>query len=337
MATPRMHALLHAAPTTRRASRGQPSNLGELNEWSLRDALRFTKHGQRVIDFFRQADCDGSGELSLEEFGSALRRMGFVTATTEQVRHVFTVCDEDASGSIPYMELDAILRHMPSEAVHDTSILATPKSHRCRAVRTALRRARRAPEPLEPGEGYVPGSARTKTQARVLALEAVRHDGRALRCVDASLRADRFVSHEAVRNHRAALNFAPQLKRDRQLILDLVQRDGLALQHVGPRWQNDREIVLEAVRQNGWAFRFASAARRADRSIVPVAVEAHGRNLIYVSDESLLSDRELMLHCVSRNGMCAQKCRLRCAWHAQTVVDGADRLPPPFSMGATPC
>ena len=65
---------------------------------------------------------------------------------------------------------------------------------------------------------------------------------------------------------------------------------------------------MDAVRANGWAFRFASAARRADRELVAVAVEAHGRNLCYVSDERLRSDRELMLHCVSRNAWALNWC-----------------------------
>ena len=42
--------------------------------------------------------------------------------------------------------------------------------------------------------------------------------------------------------------------------------------------------------------------------LVAVAVEAHGRNLCYVSDERLRSDRELMLHCVSRNAWALNWC-----------------------------
>ena len=184
----------------------------------------------------------------------------------------------------------------------DTSILASPATRRSRLVRAGLRFSARAPERIEWKD-----AARSRVWAhRGHCLSAVRQNGKALRHADEALKGDSLVAYEAIRNHSAAFHFAPaRIKGDRDFALELVWRDGLALQHLAPRWQDDDEIVTEAVLQNGWAFRFASARLRADRELVAIAVEAHGRNLVYVSDEQLRRDRDLLLRCVSRNGLSA--------------------------------
>jgi len=91
-------------------------DLGPLDAWALRDILRFTsssKGGQRVLDFFRDADSDKSGDLTMEEFKAAIERMGFAP-TESQLTETFAVCDMDGSGTIWYAELDTIIRQLGS-------------------------------------------------------------------------------------------------------------------------------------------------------------------------------------------------------------------------------
>lgn len=136
---------------------------------------------------------------------------------------------------------------------------------------------------------------------RGIVVAAVRNEGLALRHAHPDLREDPLISFEAVKSNPIAMEFAPpRLAADHKLALHMVQKDGLALQHLH-LMQNDVEVVTTAIRQNGWAFRFASPALRADPDIVALAVEAHGRNLCYVSDERLRSDRELLLRIIARN------------------------------------
>jgi hypothetical protein len=98
-------------------------DLGELDRWSFRDHMREAQRifngGKRLTDFFREMDKDRSGELSREEFGAALRNMGFVNATNAQVDDVWAVCDADRSGAIPYKELDTILRNLGERPKED--------------------------------------------------------------------------------------------------------------------------------------------------------------------------------------------------------------------------
>ena len=136
---------------------------------------------------------------------------------------------------------------------------------------------------------------------RGLVLAAVRSDGLAFRHVPDSLKTDVLVSYQAIRTNPLALHTAGErLNFDRSLALDLVEDDGLAFQHLH-HFQDDFHVALAAVKQNGWAFRYASSRLRADRELVVAAVEAHGRNLCYVSDQSLRSDQDLLLRCIERN------------------------------------
>jgi hypothetical protein len=86
-----------------------PEESSGLDEWAFRDAVIFAqtmKGGlKRLIDIFRSADTDRSGELSLAEFGTALIRMGFEKATKREIRHVFSVCDVDRGGTVRYDEV----------------------------------------------------------------------------------------------------------------------------------------------------------------------------------------------------------------------------------------
>ena len=91
----------------------QTPDTSHLDPWSLRELLRFGGSGsKRVIDSFREMDKDSSGELDKKEFADALRLMGFTNATQQEIDVVWTVCDTDGSGGIPYKELDTILRRL---------------------------------------------------------------------------------------------------------------------------------------------------------------------------------------------------------------------------------
>ena len=137
---------------------------------------------------------------------------------------------------------------------------------------------------------------------RGLLLKAMRNRGTALRHVQGRLRNDRLVVYCALRNDASAMHHAPEhVRQDRWLALEMAHRDGLSLQHLAPMWQDDFGIVQTAVSQNAWAFRFASTSLRANKDLIVIAVEGHARNLLYVSDQSLRSDRELILRCVERN------------------------------------
>ena len=66
--------------------------LPPLDRWTLREHLRgFSGNGtgKRLVDYFREMDDDGSGELTQKEFGKALKRLGFVDATKEQIDAVW--------------------------------------------------------------------------------------------------------------------------------------------------------------------------------------------------------------------------------------------------------
>ena len=65
--------------------------------------------GKRVQDFFALWDVDGSGEIEREEFGPALRALGF-DVSAEEARALFDSFDTDASGQISHKELYRQLR-----------------------------------------------------------------------------------------------------------------------------------------------------------------------------------------------------------------------------------
>lgn len=154
---------------------------------------------------------------------------------------------------------------------------------------------------------------------RGLVVTAVRSDGAALRHAHPDLARDPVVVFEAAKSSKIAMEYAPpRVAADRRLAKLMVEKDGLALQHLH-LMQNDVQIVTAAIRQNGWAFRFASAACRADPDVVALAVEAHGRNLCYVSDQSMRSDQELLLRCITRNAWALQ-------WATEEVRQDRDFL-----------
>lgn len=86
--------------------------LGPLALWTLREHFKFGG-GKRVIDFFRSMDADGSGEVTIKEFGPFVKFVGFTEATDAEIADTFKALDVDGSGRIPYVELDKKLREKP--------------------------------------------------------------------------------------------------------------------------------------------------------------------------------------------------------------------------------
>ena len=120
------------------AAAARSSDLGPLDQWTLREHLRFagsSKGGQRILDFFRKADRDKSGELSPAEFGRALRQYGFSRASDRQIDAVFAVCDVDGSGAIPYRELDTILRQIGPRPAKLAALASQPGLQQVKALR----------------------------------------------------------------------------------------------------------------------------------------------------------------------------------------------------------
>ena len=93
----------------------QPFDFSIFDAFALRDLLKSDQLGRRVIDFFREMDADKSGELTKAEFGKAVKKMGFVTATKEKIDEVFSWADKDGGGTIEYTEMDKKLRSLRGE------------------------------------------------------------------------------------------------------------------------------------------------------------------------------------------------------------------------------
>eukprot|EP00931_Biecheleriopsis_adriatica_P078142 TRINITY_DN5160_c0_g1_i3.p1 TRINITY_DN5160_c0_g1~~TRINITY_DN5160_c0_g1_i3.p1 ORF type:complete len:690 (-),score=140.37 TRINITY_DN5160_c0_g1_i3:103-2133(-) len=95
-------------------------------------------------------------------------------------------------------------------------------------------------------------------------LEAVRQDGRSLRCA------------------------SQRLRDDKDVVLGVVRQDGRLLEFASKRLQDDKDCVLAAVRKHGSSLRFAS------KSCVLEALKQDGRLLEYAS-ERLQDDTDCVL------------------------------------------
>ena len=91
-----------------------PKQLGPLTAAAFRDHLRFSG-GKRVVDFFRELDADGSGELTKKEFAKHIKALGFTAATLEEINEVWSWIDKSGDGAVPFAELDKKLRERPVE------------------------------------------------------------------------------------------------------------------------------------------------------------------------------------------------------------------------------
>ena len=89
----------------------RPEDERAFDAFALRDLLRFSG-GKKVIEFFREMDGDGSGEVTKKEFRRAVAAMGYLHATNEQADSAFDALDTDHSGKLDYLELDKRLRRL---------------------------------------------------------------------------------------------------------------------------------------------------------------------------------------------------------------------------------
>ena len=84
--------------------------------WALRDHFveckKMKNGGRRLMDMFKMMDRDKSGVLTMTEFGTAMKKMGFASATQEQVEAVFKILDADQGGSVKYNELDGVMMRL---------------------------------------------------------------------------------------------------------------------------------------------------------------------------------------------------------------------------------
>ena len=131
-------------------------------------------------------------------------------------------------------------------------------------------------------------------------LEAVRHDGWALKYAAPELQADPAIVRDAVRQDGRALGYAaPALKADPAIVLEAVRQYGGALEDAAPALQADPAIVLEAVRQDGGALYHAASELKADPAIVTEAVRQNGWALDYVA-WTLKGDKEFVRDCLEK-------------------------------------
>lgn len=101
---------------------GPPLFLGEtLDPYMLKAALK-AAFGQRLIDLFREWDADESGQISKDEFIECLKMemplkkwFGFPNATKQDIDRTFAYFDRDGSGDLDLLELDKLLRVVPSQ------------------------------------------------------------------------------------------------------------------------------------------------------------------------------------------------------------------------------
>jgi len=132
---------------------------------------------------------------------------------------------------------------------------------------------------------------------RNIVLEAVKHDGDALRYASDELKNDRNFVLEAVKNDGGALRYASEeVRRDlvngfpleevtsnEIVVFEAVKQNGLALQHASVELKSNYKIVLEAVKTNNMALKFASLELRNNTNVI---IEAACQNQGYYSPDN---------------------------------------------------
>jgi len=88
----------------------------------------------RVIDFFRRADTDGSGEVNVEEFKQAVTRLVRIAAPTRSVRaedveSIFRELDYDNSGVVSYGEMRVHMRPVAGASSSSPPSSVAPSVH----------------------------------------------------------------------------------------------------------------------------------------------------------------------------------------------------------------
>lgn len=150
---------------------------------------------------------------------------------------------------------------------------------------------------------------------RAFMLDAVSYNGKVLKFANAMLQADREVVLAAVRNSGdikcyggepiSALRYAdPVLRADREVVLAAVAVHGEHLQYADDSLKGDRELVLQAVRQGFYLQNLpGGSALLSDRDLVLEAVTKDGDNLRY-ADAVFCADREVVLAAARSKSSC---------------------------------
>ena len=85
------------------------------DEYNLRDLLRRTGSHRRTLDYFKEWDVDGSGELEYQELVDAIFALGVTYVAEADLVRTFEYFDKDGSGAIAYRELDRMLLALPKD------------------------------------------------------------------------------------------------------------------------------------------------------------------------------------------------------------------------------
>ena len=114
-----------SAPPRRPPAPRMPVPGEEFDPWILRSGIK-NSFGQRLIDLFKDWDTDGSFEIDRQEFRAACytpiplkKWIGFPNATKAEIDKVFDYFDTDKSGTLNLLELDLLLRRLPSKPSGD--------------------------------------------------------------------------------------------------------------------------------------------------------------------------------------------------------------------------
>jgi hypothetical protein len=91
------------------------------------------------------------------------------------------------------------------------------------------------------------------------------------------------VAMQAVRHNGLALKNQSELMRnDQHVVILAVQNNGLALQWASKPLKNNQPIVLAAVKQNGMALQYASAFLKTDPKIITTALKQNPKAIQFV-------------------------------------------------------
>lgn len=92
------------------------------------------------------------------------------------------------------------------------------------------------------------------------------------------------------------------LRNDYDVVYAAVVDNGLGLEFAGEKMKDNFDIVNEAVIENGLALEFASDALKENLEICKEAVYSNPLAMKFVKCKSIIEDREIIMHCVTKEG-----------------------------------
>ena len=109
------------------------------------------------MDFFRDMDADGSGELTKKEFAKHVKALGFTAATPEEIDEVWCWIDKSGDGAVPFAELDKKLRERPVEELPSppaAEVAAAPSPKKRTQATSQVRGHERFVQPTLAAHGF---------------------------------------------------------------------------------------------------------------------------------------------------------------------------------------